>query len=42
MTKKLQSQLKKAELKRLSDERTALSRCVTKKTLGVRIKGIQI
>ena len=42
MTKKQQAQVKRAELKRISDERTVLSRCVTKKTLGVRVKGIQI
>jgi hypothetical protein len=42
MKTKTERAIKKAEQKRLEDERTVLARCVTKKDLGVRINGIQI
>lgn len=42
MTKKQQSQLRRAELKRIRDESKVLAKCVTKESLGPKINGIQI
>lgn len=46
MSKKLTSELKKAGERRIAEAinrtRTVLNLCVTKKDLGVRVRGIQI
>lgn len=42
MTKKQQEQLKRAELKRIQDERKVLAKCVAKGSMGPKVNGIQI